>query len=250
MLTGVIPATQKALAKAGLKLEDIDLVEINEAFATVVLAWKKELEIPDEWFEEHVNVNGGAIALGHPARRQRRPADDHAAERARAHRRRATACRRCARAAAWPTPRSSSACSRRRADGGRSLGPAVRRRRIACAGSVAPVAGVAFGRRLRGCVRAHAGVGRVLAPSGRRGRRPGRSSSSRRAAVPGRVRPPAPREHERAEPEEVEELDVYFVCGECGTEYKVTRLGELSVPRHCGEPMQVVRRPAQDPTLN
>jgi hypothetical protein len=52
------------------------------------------------------------------------------------------------------------------------------------------------------------------------------------------------------EPEEVEELEVYFVCGECGTEYKVTRLGELSVPRHCGEPMQVVRRPVQDPTLN
>jgi acetyl-CoA acyltransferase len=66
MLTGVIPSTQKALARAGMKLEDIDRVEINEAFASVVLAWKKELEIPDEWFEEHVNVNGGAIALGHP----------------------------------------------------------------------------------------------------------------------------------------------------------------------------------------
>jgi len=66
MLTGVIPSTQKALAKAGMRLEDIDRVEINEAFASVVLAWKKELDIPDEWFEEHVNVNGGAIALGHP----------------------------------------------------------------------------------------------------------------------------------------------------------------------------------------
>ncbi len=66
MLTGVIPSTQKALGRAGMKLEDIDRVEINEAFATVVLAWKKELEIPDDWFEEHVNVNGGAIAVGHP----------------------------------------------------------------------------------------------------------------------------------------------------------------------------------------
>jgi hypothetical protein len=46
------------------------------------------------------------------------------------------------------------------------------------------------------------------------------------------------------EPEEVEDLAVYFVCGECGTEYKVTRLGELHVPRHCGEEMQVVRRAA------
>jgi acetyl-CoA acetyltransferase family protein len=66
MLTGPIPATRKALANAGLALEDIDVVEINEAFASVVLAWKKELEIPDQWFEERVNPNGGAIALGHP----------------------------------------------------------------------------------------------------------------------------------------------------------------------------------------
>jgi acetyl-CoA acetyltransferase len=54
------------LDTSGLKLEDIDVVEINEAFASVVLAWKDELQIPDEWFEEHVNPNGGAIALGHP----------------------------------------------------------------------------------------------------------------------------------------------------------------------------------------
>ena len=66
MLTGPIPATQKVLKRAGLSLEDIDLVEINEAFATVVLAWKKELGISDEWFDERVNVHGGAIALGHP----------------------------------------------------------------------------------------------------------------------------------------------------------------------------------------
>jgi hypothetical protein len=44
--------------------------------------------------------------------------------------------------------------------------------------------------------------------------------------------------------EDVEDLEVFFVCGECGTEFRVTRLGELQVPRHCGERMQVVRRPA------
>lgn len=48
---------------------------------------------------------------------------------------------------------------------------------------------------------------------------------------------------ERVEPEDVADLDVFLVCAECGTELKVTRLGELQIPRHCGEPMQVVRRP-------
>jgi acetyl-CoA acetyltransferase family protein len=62
MLTAPIPASQKALAKAGLSIEDMDLVEINEAFASVVLAWEKELH-PNM---DKVNVNGGAIALGHP----------------------------------------------------------------------------------------------------------------------------------------------------------------------------------------
>ena len=62
MLTAPIPATQKVLANAGLGIDDIDLVEINEAFASVVLAWEKELH-PDM---DKVNVNGGAIALGHP----------------------------------------------------------------------------------------------------------------------------------------------------------------------------------------
>jgi acetyl-CoA acyltransferase len=62
MLTGPIPATHKALEKSGLTMGDIDLVEINEAFASVVLAWEKELK-PDM---DRVNVNGGAIALGHP----------------------------------------------------------------------------------------------------------------------------------------------------------------------------------------
>jgi acetyl-CoA acetyltransferase family protein len=62
MLTAPIPATKRVLQKAGLRLDEIDLIEINEAFASVVLAWAKELE-PDL---ERVNVNGGAIALGHP----------------------------------------------------------------------------------------------------------------------------------------------------------------------------------------
>jgi acetyl-CoA acetyltransferase family protein len=66
MLTAVIPATQKALTRSGLTIEDIDRFEVNEAFATVLLAWKKDLGLSDELFEERVNVNGGAIALGHP----------------------------------------------------------------------------------------------------------------------------------------------------------------------------------------
>ena len=62
MLTAPIPATKRVLERAGLTMDDIDLVEINEAFASVVLAWEKELH-PDM---SKVNVNGGAIALGHP----------------------------------------------------------------------------------------------------------------------------------------------------------------------------------------
>jgi acetyl-CoA acetyltransferase family protein len=62
MLTAVIPATELVLAKSKLALNDIDLIEINEAFASVVLAWDKEFH-PDP---ERVNVNGGAIAIGHP----------------------------------------------------------------------------------------------------------------------------------------------------------------------------------------
>ena len=55
-----------------------------------------------------------------------------------------------------------------------------------------------------------------------------------------------PRAIERRDPEDVEELDVYLVCDECGTEFQVTRLGQLQVPRHCGEPMRVVRRRSPD----
>ena len=52
---------------------------------------------------------------------------------------------------------------------------------------------------------------------------------------------------EKIEAEDVAELDVFFVCSECGTELQVTRLGEIQIPRHCGEPMKVVRRPRQQP---
>ncbi|HEX5930110.1 MAG TPA: thiolase family protein [Solirubrobacterales bacterium] len=62
MLTGPIPATRKLLERNGMTIDDIDLVEINEAFASVVVAWERELK-PDM---DRVNVNGGAIALGHP----------------------------------------------------------------------------------------------------------------------------------------------------------------------------------------
>ena len=62
MLTAPIPATAYALKRAGMKLEDIDLVEINEAFAAVPMAWLAETGYP----HEKTNVNGGAIALGHP----------------------------------------------------------------------------------------------------------------------------------------------------------------------------------------
>jgi acetyl-CoA acetyltransferase family protein len=62
MLTGPIPATRKLLERNGMAMDDVDLVEINEAFASVVGAWRRELD-PDM---DRVNVNGGAIALGHP----------------------------------------------------------------------------------------------------------------------------------------------------------------------------------------
>lgn len=62
MLTAPIPATRHALTRSGLRLEDIELIEINEAFASVVIAWERELGAD----RDRVNVNGGAIALGHP----------------------------------------------------------------------------------------------------------------------------------------------------------------------------------------
>lgn len=61
MLTGVVPATQKALARSGLKIDDIDAYEVNEAFAPVPLVWQREMDAqPDR-----LNPRGGAIALGH-----------------------------------------------------------------------------------------------------------------------------------------------------------------------------------------
>lgn len=65
-LTAPIPATEKVLTRAGLELTDMDAIEINEAFASVVLGWKAALKIDDSWFDERVNPRGGAIALGHP----------------------------------------------------------------------------------------------------------------------------------------------------------------------------------------
>jgi acetyl-CoA acyltransferase len=62
MLTGPIPATRRLLERNGMKIDDLDLIEINEAFSSVVAAWRREVE-PDM---DRVNVNGGAIALGHP----------------------------------------------------------------------------------------------------------------------------------------------------------------------------------------
>jgi acetyl-CoA C-acetyltransferase len=62
MLTGPAPATRKALKKAGLSIEDIDLIEMNEAFAAVVLRFVRDMDVDID----KVNVNGGAIAMGHP----------------------------------------------------------------------------------------------------------------------------------------------------------------------------------------
>ena len=83
MLTGPIDATRRLLERTGLTMADLDTVEINEAFASVVLAWEREVKADIE----KVNPNGGAIALGHPVGAHGRPARDHGAARARADRR-------------------------------------------------------------------------------------------------------------------------------------------------------------------
>ena len=80
MLEGPIPATKKILERNGMSIDDIDLFEINEAFAPVVAAWRR-VHNPDM---DRVNVNGGAMALGPSARLHRRPPDHDAAARARA----------------------------------------------------------------------------------------------------------------------------------------------------------------------
>jgi len=66
MLTGPIPASHKVLERAGLTIDDIDLFEINEAFSSVVAAWRREMPGDEAGLWERTNVNGGAIALGHP----------------------------------------------------------------------------------------------------------------------------------------------------------------------------------------
>ena len=102
MLTGPAPASKKALAKAGLTVDDIDLVEINEAFAAVVLRFVKEMGLD----LDKVNVNGGAIAMGHPLGATGGDDPRHADRRAGAHRQVATGWPRCASAAAWASPPS------------------------------------------------------------------------------------------------------------------------------------------------
>ena len=103
MLTGPAPAARKALAKAGLEAGDIDLFEMNEAFAAAVLRFMADLGVP----HEKVNVNGGAIALGPPARRDRRDADRNPAGRTGAARAAGTDWPPCASAAGWASRRSS-----------------------------------------------------------------------------------------------------------------------------------------------
>ena len=103
MLSGPIPATRKVLDRAGLDLDDIELAEVNEAFASVPLAWARELGAD----MGRMNVNGGAIALGHPlggTGARLMTSLVHEMRRRGA----ATGFRPCARAAAWPTRRSSS----------------------------------------------------------------------------------------------------------------------------------------------
>ena len=78
MLNAPVPATRKVLAKAGLTLDDIDLFEINEAFAVVAEKFIRDLKLD----RDKVNVNGGSIALGHPDRCDRLDPDRHHARRA------------------------------------------------------------------------------------------------------------------------------------------------------------------------
>jgi acetyl-CoA C-acetyltransferase len=83
-LDGPVDATARLLAMTGMTMDDIDIVEINEAFASVVLSWAKVNGVSDDDLMEKVNVNGGAIALGHPVGGDGQPADHHRAARTRA----------------------------------------------------------------------------------------------------------------------------------------------------------------------
>ena len=104
---GPVPATRKLLDRAGLAVGDIDVVELNEAFAAQALAVLRDLGLPDD--AEHVNPNGGAIALGHPLGMSGARLALTAALRARAPRRPARRSRRCASASA----RASRCCLER-----------------------------------------------------------------------------------------------------------------------------------------
>ena len=185
MLTGPIDATQHLLARTGLTMADIDVTEINEAFASVVLAWQRELE-PDP---ATVNPNGGAIALGHPLGGTGAILITKAAARARAHRRRARprhhVLRRRPRHRHHPpaplslaaSPRTGAvdtvttvvpealAVPRRRLHPGRRSSLAAARGVAACAGA---------GRRDA----AAAGAGRGVVVDGRRRRHPRRRASA------------------------------------------------------------------------
>ena len=126
MLTGPIPATRYALEKTGLYIEDIDTIEMNKAFAPVVMAWLKETGADPE----KVNPSGGAIALGHPlgatgAKLFATMLTSWSVSAA------ATGCRRCARAAARLTSPSSSGCSFSAAPFPPSVKSATRQRRVA-----------------------------------------------------------------------------------------------------------------------
>ena len=118
MLTGPIPATTRLLERSGLTIDDIDLFEVNEAFAPVVLAWEREHH-PDM---DRVNVNGGAIALGHPlgaSGARLMTTLLHELERRDA----GTGCRRCAAAAgSAPGPSSTAQSDRGGAGRGRCAG--------------------------------------------------------------------------------------------------------------------------------
>ena len=112
MLTGPMPATRKALAKAGLTIDDIDLFEVNEAFAAVPMRFMKEMGVP----HEKVNVNGGAIAMGHPLGATGAMIVGTLLDELERRKLQATAWPRCASAAAWASPPSSSASERRHED--------------------------------------------------------------------------------------------------------------------------------------
>ena len=104
MLNAPVPAARKVLAKAGLTIDDIDLFEINEAFAVVAEKFIRDLKLD----RDKVNVNGGAMALGHPDRRDRLDPDRHGARRTRTPRSASAAWSPCAPPAAWRRRSSSS----------------------------------------------------------------------------------------------------------------------------------------------